>query len=488
MNLSGLLAALRPLPGYPATLTALMGDQAASHGLALNLPRAARAPFAAALAGEASRDAPRPILVISARPDRALTLVEEIGAWSNDLRVLQFNEPNPVFYEPAAWGARITRARIAVLSALASLASPFLTNPNSAQAFPLVIITSARALMTRTLPRREFLIQTRTLKVGQTVRLEKLIEAWVEIGYSAESIVVEPGQFSRRGGLLDIYPMADELPARIELFGDEIETLRRFDPAQQRSGEKIEALTITPAREGLPKFSKAEGRSTRQKDESANEATSSLTFPLSSLEFQIPLMYPPASLIEYLPEQALVLVDDWQELADIVGELEEHAVQQRGEQMEAGLLAEDFPVPYLTWSELQDELAGRPLGVLSARADEDGPTLPLGANFQPGPRFGGQLKPVLEHLQTIHASGEQAVVVSRQAQRLAELWSERNTPVRVTENIKAPPAPGEMVFVEGALSDGWVLKAEGRSARLKDEAAGAEAGIGPGSMCSTMKY
>jgi transcription-repair coupling factor (superfamily II helicase) len=325
------------------------------------------------------------------------------------------------------------------LHALAEFANPF----SAALSQPPVIVTSARALMTRTLPRREFLTHTRTLKVGQAVRLEKLLETWVEIGYSVESIVVEPGQFSRRGGIVDIYPMADELPARLELFGDEIETIRRFDPAQQRSGEKIESLTITPAREGLPKFRRGPSA------EDGSPASPAL------LEFEIPLMYPPASLIEYLPEKALVLVDDWQELADTVNELEEHAVQLRREQVEAGLLPDDFPVPYLTWSEVEDELADHTLGFLGPRTDEDVPAIPLGEGFQPGPRFGGQLKPVLEHLQTVHENRERAVVVSRQALRLAELWGQGNAPVMVTENVKAPPTPGEIVFVEGALSDGW---------------------------------
>jgi transcription-repair coupling factor (superfamily II helicase) len=60
--------------------------------------------------------------------------------------------------------------------------------------------------MSRTLPRRDFIANQRTVKVGESVRVEKLIESWVGAGYNPASIVVQPGQFARRGGILDIYP------------------------------------------------------------------------------------------------------------------------------------------------------------------------------------------------------------------------------------------------------------------------------------------
>ena len=80
------------------------------------------------------------------------------------------------------------------------------------------------------------------------------MESWVARATSPASIVVEPGQFARRGGILDIFPASAEQPVRLELFGDEIETLRRFDPATQRSGERIQSVTIGPAREALPRY------------------------------------------------------------------------------------------------------------------------------------------------------------------------------------------------------------------------------------------
>ena len=69
------------------------------------------------------------------------------------------------------------------------------------------------------------------------------------MGYQRVNTVLEPGQFSKRGGILDVWPPAEKLPIRLDFFGDEIETIRQFDPASQRTVEKLNSVLITPARE-----------------------------------------------------------------------------------------------------------------------------------------------------------------------------------------------------------------------------------------------
>jgi len=100
--------------------------------------------------------------------------------------------------------------------------------------------------MARTLPQHDFLKNTQTLRAGQPVRLERMLEAWVGAGYVPTTIVVEPGQFARRGGIVDVFPTAAEQPVRVELFGDDVETLRQFDPATQRSGERLAEVVSGP--------------------------------------------------------------------------------------------------------------------------------------------------------------------------------------------------------------------------------------------------
>jgi transcription-repair coupling factor (superfamily II helicase) len=450
MILSGLLAAIRALPEYPSLLEHLSGN-AGRHSVALRLQRSARVPLAAAAAQSLGRQT----LYVVARSDRATTVAEELAAWVSEARVLTFGEPNPLFYEYAPWGPRTITSRLSVLGELLA-PDPELPPP--------IIVASARALMWRTLPKRDFLANTRTIKVGQALRVEKALEGWVGAGYRPGTIVVEPGQFSRRGGIIDIFPATAEQPVRIELFGDEIETLRRFDPATQRSGDHLPAVSIGPAREALPRYwqpawavevSEEESEAATRKQASEEEEAGP-----RNLEFYLARMLAPASLLEYLPAGATVLVDDWRELSDAVEELEEQAIALRGEQIAAGILHDDFPLPYHPWGELQDELADlQPAPViLAAPEDESTGVIELGARFHSGPRFGGQLKPLLEQLASLESTADRSVVVTRQAERLAEMWGEQHTyqaPVAAAEQL---PEPGQPQFVHGALSDGFRLE------------------------------
>ncbi len=117
---------------------------------------------------------------------------------------------------------------------------------------PPFVVTSARALMQRTLPVNQFRKGTVLLKLGERWQMDKLLDRWVKLGYEPVSMVIEPGTFCRRGGIVDVYPLALDQPVRIEFFDDEIDSLRRFDVSTQRSTEKIDRVAITPAREALP--------------------------------------------------------------------------------------------------------------------------------------------------------------------------------------------------------------------------------------------
>ena len=87
----------------------------------------------------------------------------------------------------------------------------------------------------------------RVFKLGETVDFEQLKRDMVALGYDREEEISGPGQFAVRGGILDIYPLTEEVPIRIELWGDEIDSIRTFDVESQRSIENLEQITIYPA-------------------------------------------------------------------------------------------------------------------------------------------------------------------------------------------------------------------------------------------------
>ena len=111
--------------------------------------------------------------------------------------------------------------------------------------------------MQKTLPGRELRLALRSLKAGSAVRLEQMIAGWVQTGYNPVEIVEEPGVFARRGGIVDIWPPNLPSPVRIDLFGDEVESLRLFDPATQRTIRQVASVEIGPGSEVLSKYGPA---------------------------------------------------------------------------------------------------------------------------------------------------------------------------------------------------------------------------------------
>lgn len=114
-----------------------------------------------------------------------------------------------------------------------------------------ILILSAEAAMQRTLPSKELISRTFTLSPSQEITTQEIRENLVRCGYSACDMVEGAGQFSLRGGILDIFPPNSENPVRIEFWGDEIDTISYFDPITQRRTDVIEKISLAPVTEIL---------------------------------------------------------------------------------------------------------------------------------------------------------------------------------------------------------------------------------------------
>ena len=405
-------------PAFADLLDELAGGQ---RPLRLGLIRSARLPMVAALAEATAR----PILLLTQRRDRALAYFEELGLWSPQAEHLFFPEPSALFYENAPWSQTARRERLGALARLAQ--------PGSGK--PAVILASARAIMARTLPKADFVQASLKLDRGMRSEPLALAEHLVNMGYENASSVTAPGHFARRGGILDVWAMQDDLPSRLEFFGDEVDSLRRFDPASQRTVIEVEHSVLTPAREYL--LGRAPTLDLEAKDLS---------------EFHTPLLHPHSvGIFDYLPAAALICIDDLEALSEQIGELESQAVGLRAEGLQSGAINADYPLPYLPLDEIRDLLGDRQVVELGPAADLEVAQGPA-RFFRPGPRFGGQLKPMLDHAENMLDGGDEVHLVSRQAARLQDLWQERG----FRRGKRAEPH-----FKEGSLGDGWVLTAKG---------------------------
>lgn len=498
MNLSPVLKLFNQISTYNNFADALhWGELNETRQRPLGVLSAARPALLAALHG----DLQRPVLFLTARADRARVLTEQIQVWSKTPgKIYRLPDPDALPHEKIPWGSDTIQGRLAALSALI-IYNRQVQRQDAEPPVPPLLVTSARALMQQTLPPAEFTVME--FKMGQTIRLNEVVEQWIQLGYQPEDVVETVGSFSRRGGILDIFPANASKPIRIELFGDEIDSLRTFDPSTQRSTDKLNAFTLSPASETLPRHAEHAAAQLSRWDLTNLQPSTRLNFEedvvrLSSgtafrgIEYYLPFFYngrqqpepdsAHASVLDYLPENALIFIEDQQELVGVIDELETQANTLKRDLINMGDLPQEWPDSYFGWLALAPALAARRpliLGFTSAGTDgltsnhqvasntgappSGDLTYPLQALFVPPPAFGGQVKNAIPDILGRKRQGERVVLVSRQSARLSHLLNQEAGNLTVTPgegfHLEDPPPPsGSITLVHGMVIEGWSLR------------------------------
>jgi transcription-repair coupling factor (superfamily II helicase) len=192
---------------------------------------------AACLLAEAAADAAAPVLVVATTGREADQFLAEAGFFAApELALLPFPDREVLPYDPFSPHPDIVSQRLRTLAALPLLGRG-------------MVVTTAAALLDR-LPPPEFLAgHAFDLKTGQRLDLPALRRRLTDAGFAHVTQVLSPGEFAVRGSVLDVFPAGAAQPFRLDLFDDVIESIRAFDPADQRSAAKHDAVTLLPARE-----------------------------------------------------------------------------------------------------------------------------------------------------------------------------------------------------------------------------------------------
>jgi transcription-repair coupling factor (superfamily II helicase) len=198
----------------------------------------ATAPYAAYLATALA--AARPLVVVVPSDAAARTFVDDLALFGGAATVLP--EPDGAAYAELAADRAADAARLAVLFAL--------TRGDAAA--PRTIVLSGPALIKKTLPPAELAARTVELAKGQAVDRDATATRLLECGFARAPVVDDTGTFAVRGAVIDVGAPGLPYPARIELFGDEIESIRLFDPATQRTLREVERLALFPIRTAVP--------------------------------------------------------------------------------------------------------------------------------------------------------------------------------------------------------------------------------------------
>jgi transcription-repair coupling factor (superfamily II helicase) len=486
---------------------------------------AARPALAAALASRGDQ----PILYVVGSGDAALRAREDLCQWLDPSAVLLFPAGDALPYEPMSPGNDVIAGRLRVLRRLAdgrpktkdqrvpiherSQDPSLVLGPWS-----LVVVAPIKALLQPTLAPAEYAEASVRLRRGDEHKLDDLVARWTAMGYRTAPTVEEPGELNRRGGIIDIFPPGDELPLRIEFFGDEVDSLRRFDPITQRSEAQIRDVVIGPpheialwrtaeavarmhaldatglrreardewdaAIEGIESGERFEGRALYAPFFWATTKDQQPT-PNNQRDFDRdpqPLVLGPSSLLAHLAPGAPVIFSEMSLLAQQASELHHHAEERRARHTESGELPPGFPRPYLLWDELVEQVGGASIVNLSNNDMEVGgwgvgdslsaapsnpypPTpMPLPATlFAPADLFGGQLKRLVEDIVGRLRDGEQVAVVTPQAARIQEMVEEviqiKDERPKAKEHDEDATSlvlgRPSLVVVHGSLDEGW---------------------------------
>ena len=394
----------------------------------------------------------RPIVLVAPSEDRARRWRAELAGWLGEDRVLAFPERETMPFEIGAPSSTAIHQRLLTLWRMHTADEP------------LAIVASLRAVMEHTIAPVDLRRRGRTLRVGDRIAWNDTAAWLFDLGYEPVAEVSEPGTFSRRGGILDVYPASAEMPVRIELFGDDIETLRSFDPVTQRSQEEITAVDVLPAREYslehgpelAERLTGAGWAALRSDDDGEDLRPYALLVDALREGREVPgldafaqALGATSSLLDHLPERATVIFEDSAEL-DLAYDAHEGQAEERREELRGqGLPVAAFPPPYVPRDQM--ERAAEERGSVRVRPASDAVRL----GWSGVASYAGRLDAFLKE---VAADGtDLRVIATPQAARLCELLEDREVTATPHDSVAEPPAPGSLLLARVPLAEGFAV-------------------------------
>ena len=351
---------------------------------------------------------------------------------------------------------------------------------------PVTVVTTIDGLSDRLLPLEELQKNRCVFKVGDILPLEALSRKLTALGFERVSQVEGPGQFAVRGGILDIYNLADECPYRVELWGDEIDSIRSFDAESQRSIEQVDEVTIDPAAEYIMSVSvrdrglKLIDRDMKQqvqrlKDAGNYEAAARLKQAVAELKDNLELSSAASgidSLVQYFYDHTVSFLDYFTEKDSLIILDEPARVAEKGEAVTAeyresmmGRLEKGYVLPGQTEAiyECRKILArmGSLRTVLLSTLSYNSAHIAVKSKYSMMASsmhtYRGDFQLLVKELTGWKNSGYRLILVCRsetRGKRLVKDLAEYDLLAFYSEDRDRVPAPGEIMIIHGSLHKG----------------------------------
>ena len=373
------------------------------------------------------------------------------------------------FYATEAVSRQAEQKRLDTLYALANEQSP-------------VTAVSVSGLLQRTIPADTLLQAAFTVEDGGSYAIEDIEDALLRCGYGRCTQVEGPGQFARRGGILDFFSPADHEPVRIEFWGDDIDSMGRFDVSTQRRTEAIKRCTILPAAETLPTMtvggtealarqieSFAERYAKRRSSENAAALAAVMRadaerlrggISMSDADRYLPVIYHPATAMDYIPADAIVLLDQPARCAERARDYAKQLTEDIRELQKRGQIAMSPDGFYESFETLTKRLEDFPLYMADAFTVGRAPLPPKTLTSIPAkqlPSYAGSAQAAAEDVKLYCKQDYRVVVLAgdeRRAKVLQDFFKEHDIPALIREQPDKLPGPGQCLISVGAISAG----------------------------------
>ena len=409
-----------------------------------------------------------PLVVICPDDTAAENFANDLQAMLHS-QALSLGMRDFTFYPAEAASRQAEQKRLATLYALAEGTAELIT-------------VSVSGLMQRTMPPETLRRAAFVISDSGNYAIEDIEDALLRCGYARTAQVEGPGQFARRGGILDFFSPADRDPVRVEFWGDEIDSMGYFDVSDQRRTEAIHRCTILPAAETLPSLTvggietlcrEIESFAERfaKKRSSENAATLAATLRgdaerlrggvvLSDADRYLPVIYAPASGLDYLPENALIVLDQPARCAERARDYMKQLTEDLRELQKKGQVAVSAEGFYTSWDALLKRLGDFPVYMADAFTVGRPPLPPRTLASIPAkqlPSYAGSAQAAAEDVKLYLKQDYRVVVLAgdeRRAKVLQDFFREHEIRAMLYPEIsKLPPYGGVFIGI-GSLSAG----------------------------------
>ncbi|AGB40123.1 transcription-repair coupling factor Mfd [Halobacteroides halobius DSM 5150] len=406
------------------------------------------------------------ILIVTANDQRADTIYEDLVRLLEPNQVMLFSQLEILPHEPLEIEETIKLERLSALEAAITKE-------------PRVIIAPIQALLEVIMPAQIYQDKVFRIHPGQKLSTDDLISKLRQSGYQRVEQVQTRGQFSIRGGIIDIYSYTINLPVRIELFGDQVESIRQFEVANQRSTSQLDSIMITPATEFIFPSNLKEGikdiqadLDTRLKELSGEQEEQLKKIIKQDLEFldeQVDIVekrqylsyfYQSATLLDYV--SGLIVCDNWLQIKQQAITYLNSIQERYNNLLNQGKVLPSYQDYFVEFNDLffTDQNPKLYLSPTKKKLEDITSQFDLNLTAQNLESLHGQLDLLVDQLKKYRKQDYQIIIGLsnlKQANRLQKKLQEDNLTAVVIEEIKEQINSNNIILTVSNLSKGFIF-------------------------------